>query len=74
MNNYKCCKIIKINTKLVFRKFWIKFKIKRWKNILTLIKIKIMETPKDQLIEMYYRRIQAMEFKINQLQTQLNQI
>ena len=26
-----------------------------------------METPKDQLIEMYYRRIQAMEFKINQL-------
>tara|TARA_R100000700_G_C3052151_1_gene70966 strand:+ start:371 stop:496 length:126 start_codon:yes stop_codon:yes gene_type:complete len=31
-----------------------------------------METPKDQLIEMYYRRIQAMEFKINQLQTQLN--
>ena len=31
-----------------------------------------METPQDQLIEMYYRRIQAMEFKINQLQTQLN--
>lgn len=31
-----------------------------------------METPKDQLIEMYYRRIQAMEFKINQLQTKLN--
>ena len=31
-----------------------------------------METPKDELIELYYRRLQAMEFKINQLTTQLN--
>ena len=31
-----------------------------------------MKTPKDELIEMYYRRIQAMEFKINQLTQQLN--
>ena len=31
-----------------------------------------METQKDELIEMYYRRIQAMEFKINQLTQQLN--
>ena len=31
-----------------------------------------METPKDELIELYYRRIQSMEFKINELQTQLN--
>ena len=31
-----------------------------------------METPKDELIEMYYRRLQAMEFKINHLQKQLN--
>ena len=31
-----------------------------------------METPKDELIEMYYRRLQAMEFKINQLTKQLN--
>ena len=31
-----------------------------------------METPKDELIELYYRRLQALEFKINQLQTQLN--
>ena len=31
-----------------------------------------MNTPKDELIEMYYRRIQAMEFKINQLTQQLN--
>ncbi len=31
-----------------------------------------MESPKDELIEMYYRRLQAMEFKINKLQKQLN--
>ena len=31
-----------------------------------------METPKDELIELYYRRLQALEFKINQLQNQLN--
>lgn len=31
-----------------------------------------METPKDELIEMYYRRIIAMESKINQLTKQLN--
>ena len=31
-----------------------------------------METPKDELIEMYYRRIIAMESKINHLQKQLN--
>ncbi len=31
-----------------------------------------MESPKDQLIELYYRRLQALEFKINQLQNQLN--
>jgi|TARA_R100000773_G_scaffold43471_1_gene42014 hypothetical protein len=31
-----------------------------------------MESPKDQLIELYYRRIQAMTEKINQLQKQLN--
>ena len=31
-----------------------------------------METPKDQLIEMYYRRIQAMTLKIEQLEKQLN--
>jgi hypothetical protein len=31
-----------------------------------------MESPKDELIEMYYRRIQSMESKINQLTQQLN--
>jgi conjugal transfer/entry exclusion protein len=31
-----------------------------------------METPKDQLIELYFQRVQAMTEKINQLQTQLN--
>lgn len=31
-----------------------------------------METPKDELIELYYRRLQAMESKINQLTKQLN--
>ena len=31
-----------------------------------------MESPKDQLIELYYQRLQAMTEKINQLQTQLN--
>ncbi len=31
-----------------------------------------METPKDELIELYYRRLQAMESKINQLTQQLN--
>ena len=31
-----------------------------------------METPKDELIELYYRRIVAMESKINHLQKQLN--
>jgi hypothetical protein len=31
-----------------------------------------METPKDQLIELYYQRIQAMTEKINQLEKQLN--
>jgi conjugal transfer/entry exclusion protein len=31
-----------------------------------------METPKDQLIELYYQRVQAMTEKINQLQNQLN--
>ena len=31
-----------------------------------------METPKDQLIELYYQRVQAMAEKINQLQKQLN--
>tara|TARA_Y100000401_G_scaffold70668_1_gene56753 strand:- start:1102 stop:1251 length:150 start_codon:yes stop_codon:yes gene_type:complete len=36
------------------------------------IKIKIMESPKDQLIELYYQRLQAMTEKINQLQNQLN--
>ena len=30
-----------------------------------------MESPKDQLIEMYYRRIQAMSDKIEQLQKQI---
>jgi hypothetical protein len=32
----------------------------------------IMESPKDQLIELYYQRLQAMTEKINQLQNQLN--
>ena len=32
----------------------------------------IMESPKDELIELYYQRIQAMTEKINQLQNQLN--
>ena len=31
-----------------------------------------MESPKDQLIEMYYRRILAMSDKIEQLEKQLN--
>ena len=31
-----------------------------------------MKEPKDELIELYYRRIQAMQLKIEQLQTQLN--
>ena len=31
-----------------------------------------MTQPKDELIELYYRRIQAMQSKIEQLQTQLN--
>ena len=31
-----------------------------------------MESPKDQLIELYYQRVQAMTKKINQLQNQLN--
>ena len=31
-----------------------------------------METPKDQLIELYYQRVQAMTEKINQLQNLLN--
>tara|TARA_Y100001938_G_scaffold115518_1_gene159012 strand:- start:27 stop:182 length:156 start_codon:yes stop_codon:yes gene_type:complete len=39
---------------------------------ITLRKIEFMESPKDELIEMYYRRIQAMTFKIEQLEKQLN--
>lgn len=31
-----------------------------------------MESPKDQLIEMYYRRILAMSDKIEQLEKQLD--
>ena len=31
-----------------------------------------MESPKDQLIELYYRTVQAMTEKINQLETKLN--
>jgi len=31
-----------------------------------------MESPKDQLIELYYRRIEAMSDKLEQLQKQLN--
>ena len=31
-----------------------------------------MESPKDQLIELYYQRVQAMAEKINQLEKQLN--
>ena len=31
-----------------------------------------MESLKDQLIELYYQRLQAMTEKINQLQNQLN--
>ena len=31
-----------------------------------------MKTPNEQLLELYYRRIQSMEFKIKQLQIQLN--
>jgi hypothetical protein len=31
-----------------------------------------MESPKNELIELYYRRIQAMTQKINELQKQLN--
>ena len=31
-----------------------------------------MESPKDQLIELYYQRLQAMTEKINQLQNKLN--
>tara|TARA_R110002020_G_scaffold455834_1_gene672048 strand:+ start:184 stop:330 length:147 start_codon:yes stop_codon:yes gene_type:complete len=36
------------------------------------IKSNIMESPKDQLIELYYQRIVAMTEKINQLQKQIN--
>ena len=39
---------------------------------LNLIKSNIMESPKDQLIELYYQRIVAMTEKINQLQKQIN--
>ena len=35
-------------------------------------KTKIMESPKDQLIELYYQRVIAMTEKINQLQIQIN--
>jgi conjugal transfer/entry exclusion protein len=31
-----------------------------------------MESPKDQLIELYYQRVIAMSNKIEQLQNQLN--
>ena len=31
-----------------------------------------MESPKEQLIELYYQRLQSMAEKINQLQNQLN--
>ncbi len=31
-----------------------------------------MESPKNELIELYYRRIEAMTQKINELQKQLN--
>ena len=31
-----------------------------------------MESPKDQLIDLYYQRLQAMTEKINKLQNQLN--
>jgi len=31
-----------------------------------------MESPKDQLIEMYYRRVISMTEKINELQNKLN--
>ena len=31
-----------------------------------------METPKDQLIELYYQRILAMSDKIEQLEKQIN--
>ena len=31
-----------------------------------------METPKDQLIELYYQILQAMAEKINKLEKQLN--
>ena len=31
-----------------------------------------MESPQDQLIELYYRRIQSMSYKLEQLQKQLN--
>ena len=41
-------------------------------NPLTYHKTKIMETPKDQLIEMYYRRVISMTEKINELQNKLN--
>jgi conjugal transfer/entry exclusion protein len=36
------------------------------------MKNKIMESPKDQLIELYYQRVIAMSNKIEQLQNQLN--
>jgi len=31
-----------------------------------------MESPQEQLIELYYQRVQAMTEKINQLEKQLN--
>ena len=31
-----------------------------------------MESPKNELIELYYQRVQAMTQKINELQKQLN--
>tara|TARA_E500000305_G_C3844458_1_gene153287 strand:- start:368 stop:559 length:192 start_codon:yes stop_codon:yes gene_type:complete len=45
---------------------------KKQKDFNNEYKSKIMETPKEQLIELYYQRIQAMTQKINELQKQLN--
>jgi len=36
------------------------------------MKNQIMESPKDQLIELYYQRVIAMTAKIDELQKQLN--
>ena len=36
------------------------------------LKLIIMESPKDQLIELYYQRVIAMTNKIEQLQIQIN--